>query len=95
MNTNTTETQSVLNIIYEVSDYEPSDKSVNVTFIRESDEYIYTRNVNIPHLEDGSVDEEYFQEVLAGQLLGVIHKYKVGVIEFRDPNNEPIGISSI
>jgi hypothetical protein len=95
MSTNTTETQSVLSIIYEVSDYEPSDKSVNVTFIRESDEYIYTRNVNIPHNLDGTVEEEYFQEVLARQLLGVIHKYKIGLIEFRDPNDEPVGTLSI
>ena len=92
MNTNTAETQLVLSIIYEVSDYEPSDKTVEVTFIRESDEYIYKRNVNIPHNLDGTVDEVYFQEVLEGQLLGVIHKYKMGLIEFRDSNNEPVAI---
>lgn len=96
MITDTTETQPVLNITYTVSDYQPSDKSVEVVYTRQSDGYVYKRNVNIPHLEDGSVDETYFQEILDGQLSGVINKYKIDVIQFKDPNEivQPVGIAS-
>ena len=86
MTTDTTKTQPVLDITYTVSDYEPSDTSVEVVYARTSDNYIYKRHVNIPHLEDGSVDEDYFEEILKSQLSGLISKLKVGVATFRDPN---------
>ena len=95
MITDTTETQPVIPITYEVSEYQEQDRQVEVTFIRTSDNYTYKRSVNIPHLEDGSVDETYFEEILEGQLSGVINKYKMGLIEFRDSDDEPVGISSI
>ena len=82
-------------ITYIVDEFEPSDKTVEVVYIRTSDNYTYKRSVNIPHLEDGSVDETYFEEILEGQLSGVINKYKMGLIEFRDSDDEPVGISSI
>lgn len=85
-------------ITYTVSDYQPSDSSVEVVYTRTSDNYIYKRSVNIPHLEDGSVDENYFEEILNGQLAGVIHKLKVGAITFHDPDENPssavVGIAS-
>jgi hypothetical protein len=95
MNNDSTETQSVLSITYEVSEYQEQDRQVEVTYTRTSDNYTYKRGVNIPHLEDGSVDETYFEEILEGQLSGVINKYKMGLIEFRDSNDEPVGIASI
>lgn len=95
MITDTTETQPVIPITYEVSEYQEQDRQVEVTFIRTSDNYTYKRSVNIPHSEDGSVDETYFEEILKGQLSGVINKYKMGLIEFRDSDDEPVGISSI
>lgn len=95
MITDTTETQPVIPITYEVSEYQEQDRQVEVTFIRTSDNYTYKRSVNIPHSEDGSVDETYFEEILKGQLSGVINKYKMGLIEFRDSNDEPVGITSI
>ena len=82
-------------ITYIVDEFEPSDKTVEVVYTRTSDNYTYKRSVNIPHLEDGSVDETYFEEILEGQLSGVINKYKMGLIEFRDSDDEPVGISSI
>jgi len=77
---------------YIVAEYEPTDKTVEVTYIDENN-FEHKRTVNIPHLEDGSVDENYFQEILDGQLRGVENKLKVGVITFTDPN-ESVGIAS-
>lgn len=85
------------NITYTVSEYDPSDSSVEVVFTRESDGFIHKRNVNIPHLEDGSMDEDYFEEILEGQLAGVINKLRVGAVTFQDPNeiqSPPVGITS-
>jgi hypothetical protein len=42
--------------------------------------------INIPHLEDGSIDEDYFNEILEGQLRGVENKAAIGVISFVDPD---------
>jgi hypothetical protein len=96
MITDATQSQPTLSITYELTDYEPTDKNVEVTYTRESDGFVYTRQVNIPHLEDGSIDEEYFQEVLEGQLNGVKNKLRVGAISFRDLDEitEPVGIAS-
>lgn len=78
---------------YVVAEFEPTDKTVEVTYFNENN-FEYKRIVNIPHFEDGSVDEVYFQEILNGQLSGVENKLRVGVIEFRDPTAESIGIAS-
>ena len=79
---------------YIVNAFEPSDKNVNIKFINE-DGLIYERRINIPHLEDGSVDEDYFQEIINGQLRGVENKEKLGVISFIDPQNASnVGITS-
>ena len=45
---------------YIVADFESDDKTVEVTYINEED-FEYKRTINIPHLEDGSVDEDYFE----------------------------------
>ena len=82
-----------MSITYTVDEFEPSDKHVKVTYTDDQG-FVYERHVNIPHLEDGSVDEEYFQEILEGQLNGVKNKIRVGVIEFIDPNEVPVGIAS-
>jgi hypothetical protein len=81
-------------ITYEVSEYDPSDSSAEVVYTRESDGFIYKRYVNIPHLEDGSIDEDYFKQILDGQLSGVINKLKVGAVTFQDPDADPVGIAS-
>ncbi len=79
-------TDTTPNITYQVLDYKESDTAVEVKYTRNSDGFIHSRRVNIPHLEDGSIDEAYFQEILSGQLLGVINKYRAGIIEFVDPS---------
>jgi hypothetical protein len=94
MITDTTPSQPTLRITYELADYELTDRTVEVTYTRESDGFVYSRQVNIPHLENGSIDEEYFQEVLEGQLRGVENKQRMGIIEFIDPNAS-VGIGTI
>jgi hypothetical protein len=75
----------IMNITYTVADYETEDKTVEVTYTNDAG-LIHKRQINIPHLEDGSIDENYLQEILEGQLLGVENKIKIGVIQFTDPN---------
>lgn len=86
-------------ITYTVGEYTDSDNSVEVTYTN-SQGFVYKRQVNIPHLEIGqyaegesSIDQIYFQEILEGQLRGVINKVKMGLITFVDPN-APVGIAT-
>jgi len=81
-----------MTITYIVGEYEPTDKTVEVTYLDQNN-FEHKRNVNIPHNEDGSVDEDYFQEIIEGQLRGVENKIKIDVIRFTDPN-ENVGIAS-
>ena len=78
---------------YIVANFESDDKTVEVTYINEEN-FEYKRTINIPHLEDGSVDEDYFKEILEGQLLGVENKLKIGIIEFKTPDEVLVGIAS-
>jgi hypothetical protein len=77
---------------YIVDEFEPTDKTVKITFFNEEG-FTHERNINIPHLENGSVDEDYFEEIIEGQLRGVENKIKIGIIQFIDPN-ENVGIAS-
>lgn len=77
---------------YTVAEYNTEDTSVQVSYVNDEG-FIHKRNINIPHLEDGSIDEEYFHEILEGQLRGVNNKIAVGAISFTDPNAE-VGIAS-
>ena len=77
---------------YTIAEYTNEDTSVEVTY-ENSEGFIHKRNINIPHLEDGSIDEEYFNEILEGQLRGVNNKITVGAIGFTNPNVE-VGIAS-
>jgi hypothetical protein len=80
---------------YTVAEYATEDASVEVTY-ENSEGFVHKRTINIPHLEDGSIDEDYFQEILEGQLRGVNSKIRVGAISFTDPNEtvDPVGIAS-
>lgn len=75
------------------SEYTSEDTSVEVTY-ENSEGLIYKRMVNIPHNEDGSIDEEYFQQILVGQLRGLENKVKIGLVSFSDPTSEVVGIAS-
>lgn len=78
-------------ITYTVAEYSEEDRTVEVTF-ENSDGLVHKRTVNIPHNEDGSIDEEYLQEILEGQLRGVENKLRVGAVTFIEPVSEPVGI---
>lgn len=80
---------------YIVDEFEPTDKHVKITFVN-GEGFIHERTINIPHLEDGSVDEDYFEEIIIGQFRGVENKIRVNAIQFVDPNQveNPVGIVS-
>lgn len=71
---------------YVVGEYGPSDKTTKIIFTNEEG-LVHERTINIPKLEDGSVDEDYLQEIIDGQYYGVENKERIGVISFIDPNN--------
>lgn len=75
-------------ITFEVPDNLEGKDNVNVTFKNEKGE-IFTKSVNIPKNEDGSIDQEYFDNILEGQLRGVENKVRVGAITFVDPSKKP------
>jgi type I site-specific restriction-modification system R (restriction) subunit len=70
---------------YTISDYQETDTTVKVQYTNHEG-FVHSRNINIPHLEDGSIDQERFNEILEGQLRGVNNKESLGVISFVDPN---------
>lgn len=74
-----------MSITYTVADYAEEDSTVEVTYTN-ADGFTHTRIINIPHLEDGSINEDYFEEILEGQLRGVENKAAIGVISFVDPD---------
>jgi hypothetical protein len=76
---------------YIIDEFEVIDKSVKITFVNEEG-FIHERYVNIPHLEDGSVDEVYFKQIIDGQLRGVENKEKIGALTFINPDN--VGVST-
>jgi hypothetical protein len=78
-------------ITYTVSEYAEEDRTVEVTF-ENSDGLIHKRNINIPHNEDGTIDEEYLKEILEGQLRGVEYNLRIGTITFIEPTPETVGI---
>jgi hypothetical protein len=72
---------------YTVAEYTSDDTFVEVTY-QNSEGFVHKRTINIPHLENGDIDQEYFAEILEGQLRGVNNKVAVGAITFTDPNEE-------
>lgn len=74
-------------ITYTIADFEETDKTVEVTYTN-ADGYIHVRTLNIPRLEDGTLDQEYWEEILEGQLRGVENKVRVGAVSFVDPDAE-------
>lgn len=89
----TTEAQPQIIITYEVAEYAVGDKTVEMTFT-DDEGFVHKRQVNIPYNSDGTVDEEYLQEIFEGQLRGVKNKFRLGMIEFRDPSEVSVGIAS-
>jgi hypothetical protein len=79
-------------ITYQVAEYNIGDKSVEVTYTNDDNGFVYKRQVNIPYIDDNTIDEDYFDQILEGQLRGVESKYKIGVVTFTDPNEVSVGI---
>lgn len=73
---------------YTVAEYTSEDTFVAVTY-ENSEGHTHTRTVNIPHLENGDIDVDGFNEILEGQLRGVNNKIVVGAITFTDPTDTP------
>lgn len=74
-------------ITYEVPDNLDGKNQITVVYKNENG-HVFTKSVNVPRNEDGSIDEEYFNSILEGQLRGVENKLKVGAIEFVDPSEK-------
>ena len=72
-------------ITYTVADYTVEDSSVEVTYT-DGAGLIHKRSVNIPKDGEGSINEEYFNQILEDQLRGVENKVAVGAVIFKDPN---------
>jgi len=76
-----------MSITYTVAGIGTGDTTVEVTYTN-ADSHEHKRTLNIPYLENGEIDTEYWQEILEGQLKGVQNKSTLGVISFVDPNAE-------
>ena len=76
-----------MSISYTVAGIGTGDTTVEVTYTN-ADSHEHKRTLNIPYLENGEIDTEYWQEILEGQLKGVENKSSLGVISFVDPNAE-------
>ena len=71
-------------ITYEVANFTDEDSTVEVIYTNEKNQ-LHKRTLNIPRNSDGTLNEDYWEEILEGQLRGVERKYEVGAISFRDP----------
>ena len=65
---------------------ESGSKITPITFVNSTGGE-YTRSINIPYNEDGSIDQITLDEIVQGQLLGVIQKNKLGLITFMVTEN--------
>ena len=70
---------------YTAAEISDGDKTVDVTYSNDAG-FVYKRSVNIPRLENGSIDEDTYQAILKSQLAGVNNKLAVGIISFVDPD---------
>lgn len=75
-------------ITYQVEDFTDDDKVAKVTYTNDQG-YTHERHLNIPRNEDGTLNQDYWAEILEGQLRGVEYKIGLNVIQFTDPNAEP------
>ena len=68
---------------YEVANFEPNSMEATITYTDDNG-LIYKRQINVPKNKDGSVNQEYLDEILYSQLLGVNNKRSIGVAVFKD-----------
>ena len=71
----------------EVTQYEmvpdENTSTAKITYT-DDDGLIYKRDINVPKNKDGSINQEYLDEILYSQLLGVNNKRAIGVAVFKD-----------
>lgn len=68
---------------YAVSPFTDEEQQAEVVYTDDAG-LIYKRFVNIPRLDDGSVDQGYFEDILQSHLLSINIKTQVGVVVFKD-----------
>jgi hypothetical protein len=73
-------------ITYEVSEYQVGDRTAEMTFTDDNG-LVHKRQVNIPYIDETTIDEDYLQEIFEGQLRGVQNKIRVNAITFIDPTD--------
>ena len=68
-------------ITYELPSNIENKQYVDVTFVNK-DNKVYIKTVNVPRLEDGSVNEDLFLEIIQSQISGINNKLLIGSIQF-------------
>lgn len=66
-----------------VSDIDESATATDVTYF-DNQGLSYKRTVHVPRNTDGEINNEFFEEILYSQLLGVNQKRLVGAALFED-----------
>ena len=82
-----------MSITYALAEYTSDDATVEATYTN-ADGHTHTRTLIIQKNEDGTINQDAWDDVLAAQLQNVINKSRVGVITFLDPNATPEGASA-
>ena len=82
-----------MSITYALAEYTAEDSTVEATYTN-ADGHTHTRTLIIQKNEDGTINQDAWDDVLAGQLQNVINKSRIGVITFLDPNATPEGASA-
>ena len=82
-----------MSITYALAEYTSDDATVEATYTN-ADGHTHTRTLIIQKNDDGTINQDAWDDVLAGQLQNVINKSRVGVITFLDPNATPEGASA-
>ena len=75
-------------ITYSVTTFTDADTQAEVVYTNEQG-FTHTRMINLPRDSSGTLIQEQYDEILAGQLRGVENKASLNVIAFIDPNATP------
>lgn len=73
-----------MEITYEVSEYQIGDRTAEMVFTDENG-LVHKRQVNIPYIDENTIDEDYLQEIFEGQFRGVKNKLRVNAVTFIEP----------
>jgi hypothetical protein len=70
-----------------IDEFDPSDKRVQITFVNHEG-LIHKRYINIPHLEDGSLDQSSLEDIINSQIKSCDYKEEIGALVFIDPETQ-------